>query len=152
PNGRRTTRDSITTGQPWRFFESADRTHSVGVRELRPDAPSGGEKRLGRFQGRRPRFALERPALCHDLSGALQSRPRCREFDLARTMGSGKTPRFSRAFPAALRRSPPALAPLRRCAQRKLELGANFFWRRHAADGLEHAPRRSWSRTSFRCE
>src|SRR2546425_9706876 len=46
--------------------------------------------------------------------------------------------RFSRAFPAALRRSPPALAPLCRCAQRKLELGANFFWRRHAARSEEH--------------
>src|SRR5258708_10474813 len=67
-------------------------------------------------------------------------------------MGFGKTPRLSLAFPAAQWRSQPALAPLRRCAQRKLELGAYFFWRGHTADGLEHAPRCSWTGSAFHCE
>src|SRR6266705_815837 len=51
-----------------------------------------------------------------------------------------------------LRRPQPAIASLRRCAQRKLELGANFFCRGHSADGLEHAARRSRSGSALHCD
>src|SRR2546429_5115285 len=65
------------------FFNDTATTeiYTLSLHDALPISSPGGAKRLGPFQGRRHRFASKRLALRYRLSGALQSRPRCRELD-----------------------------------------------------------------------
>jgi len=80
----------------------------------------------------------------------LQSRPRCRECDLARSLDSENVaslwrfPCRSTAIQFALR--------LYADARTKLEFDADFCWNGHTADGLEHSPRCGWSRSALHRE
>ncbi len=67
PDRRCASHYGIPSGQFGGVFESANGTHTNRLRELRHDSASRGEKRLGRFEGGRHRFTLERLALCHGL-------------------------------------------------------------------------------------